>query len=436
MKPKSRQQQQIISLSKTLAPINDKQKAWGYKHCLDHIAHRTKKGILTCMECAHTWTDKDATEGLCTCPHCGAQLTIQETRRWIFREIEYFCIVTTCKGYQVLRFFYLTSLFKKGNKAEYTCTEVVQRWITPEGKFETVALLRGMCFMYNDVWNFGSKLEIRPNRDVYNIYPAGIYPYQHTIEKIKRNGFKGDFHDMKPFDMFHLLLTDNKAETLLKTGQYSLLLHYPYLYNVGKYWSAIKICFRNQYHVKDASMWCDYIDLLEYFKIDIHNAKNVCPINLHEEHDKLTERKKRAQDEERRRIAREQELERRKKLKKKIEEMQENNKAYILTKSKFFDIDFTDGTIHIQVLKSVQEFYEEGQAMHHCVFSNEYYTKPDSLILSARINNQRIETIEISLKTMEIIQSRGACNKDTEFHHTIIKLVRKNMKAIRKRLVA
>lgn len=116
--------------------------------------------------------------------------------------------------------------------------------------------------------------------------------------------------------------------------------------------------------------------------------------------------------------------------------MQENNKAYILTKSKFFDIDFTDGTIHIQVLKSVQEFYEEGLAMHHCVFSNEYYTKPDSLILSARINNQRIETIEISLKTMEIIQSRGACNKDTEFHHTIIKLVRKNMKAIRKRLVA
>ena len=39
-------------------------------------------------------------------------------------------------------------------------------------------------------------------------------------------------------------------------------------------------------------MWCDYIDLLEYFKIDIHNAKNVCPIDLHAEHDKLRERKK------------------------------------------------------------------------------------------------------------------------------------------------
>lgn len=436
MKPKNRQQQQIYSLSKTLAPINDRQKVWAYQHCLDHIAHRTKKGILTCMECAHTWTDRRATEGLCTCPHCGAQLTIQETRRWIFREVEYFCIVTTCKGYQVLRFFYLTSMFRKGSKAKYTCTEVVQRWITPEGKFETVALLRGMCFIYNDVWNFGSKLEIRPNRDVYNIYPAGIYPYQHTIEKIKRNGFKGNFQDMKPFDMFHLLLTGNKAETLLKTGQYSLLNHYPHMYNIDKYWSVIKICFRNQYFVKDASMWCDYIDLLEYFKLDTHNAKNVCPNDLHAEHDRLTERKKRAQEVERMRIQREEELERQKKLKKKIEEMEENNNIYTQMKSKFFDIDFSDGKIHIQVLKSVREFYEEGQAMHHCVFINDYYMKPESLILSARIDDRRIETIEISLDTLEIIQSRGACNKNTQYHNKIIKLIRKNINAIRRRMTA
>lgn len=436
MKPKSKLQKQIISLSKTLAPINDRQKAWGYKHCLMHIAHRTKKGILTCMECAHTWTDMEATEGVCTCPHCGAQLTIQETRRRVFSEIEYFCIVTTCKGYQVLRFFYLTSYFKKGSKAKYTCSEVVQRWITPEGKYETIALLRGMCFMYNDVWNFGSQLEIRPNRGVYNIYPAGIYPYQHTTAKIKRNGFKGDFHNMKPFDMFHSLLTDNKAETLLKTGQYKLLGHYPHYSNMDKYWSAVKICLRNQYIVEDASMWFDYIELLKYFKIDIRNAKYVCPTDLCAEHDRLTEKKKRAQETERIRRAREAELERQKQLNKKIEEMQENNSVYIQMKSKFFDIDFSDGTIHIQVLKSVQEFYEEGQAMHHCVFSNDYYMKPESLILSARIDSQRIETIEISLKTMEIIQSRGVCNKDTQYHNAIIKLLRKNMNAIRKRMAA
>src|SRR3712207_7311618 len=42
-------------------------------------------------------------------------------------------------------------------------------------------------------------------------------------------------------------------------------------------------------------------------------------------------------------------------------------------KSKFFGIRFTDGTIQVHVLESVQEHLEEGTAMHHCVFSNEYY---------------------------------------------------------------
>lgn len=72
--------------------------------------------------------------------------------------------------------------------------------------------------------------------------------------------------------------------------------------------------------------------------------------------------------------------------------------------------------------------------MCRSVTIDEYYSKPDSLILSARINNQRIETIEISLKTMEIIQSRGACNKDTEFHHIIIKLVRKKYESHSKKV--
>mgnify|MGYP000296788918 FL=1 len=51
--------------------------------------------------------------------------------------------------------------------------------------------------------------------------------------------------------------------------------------------------------------------------------------------------------------------------------------------------------------------------MHHCVFTNEYYLKADSLILSATIDGKRIETIEVSLKRMEVVQSRGVCNKNT-----------------------
>jgi hypothetical protein len=54
---------------------------------------------------------------------------------------------------------------------------------------------------------------------------------------------------------------------------------------------------------------------------------------------------------------------------------------------------------------SVTEFFEKDMAMHHCVFSNQYYLKEDSLILSASIEGKRIETIELSLDTMLIAQS-------------------------------
>ena len=74
--------------------------------------------------------------------------------------------------------------------------------------------------------------------------------------------------------------------------------------------------------------------------------------------------------------------------------------------------------------------------MHHCVFDSAYYLKKDSLILSATIDGKRIETIEISLKTLKVIQSRGVCNKNTEYHDQIINLVNKNKRLIRKRMAA
>ena len=74
--------------------------------------------------------------------------------------------------------------------------------------------------------------------------------------------------------------------------------------------------------------------------------------------------------------------------------------------------------------------------MHHCVYSNEYYLKPNSLILSATIDGKRVETIEVSLKTLKVLQSRGVCNKNTEYHDRIIELVNKNKRLIRKRMAA
>ena len=82
----------------------------------------------------------------------------------------------------------------------------------------------------------------------------------------------------------------------------------------------------------------------------------------------------------------------------------------------------------------MQEHLEEGVAMHHCVFDNAYYLKENSLIFSATIEGRRIETIEVNLDTLKVVQSRGVCNQNTEYHDQIVNLVNANKRLIRQRM--
>lgn len=114
----------------------------------------------------------------------------------------------------------------------------------------------------------------------------------------------------------------------------------------------------------------------------------------------------------------------------------ESEKRFRELKGKFFGLSFTDGLIVVSVLESVDDYYKEGNALHHCVGQCEYYLKPNSLVFSARIDNKRIETVELSLDTFKVLQSRGLCNRNTEYHDRIIQLVQKNARKIRKRMTA
>ncbi|MHB9095590.1 MAG: PcfJ domain-containing protein, partial [Eubacteriales bacterium] len=192
--------------------------------------------------------------------------------------------------------------------------------------------------------------------------------------------------------------------------------------NIADYWASIRICIRNGYNAEDASFWCDYIDLLRFFGKDLHNARYVCPADLKAEHDKYVKKKKEYMERQRREEARKKSL--------------DDEAKFQKMKSAFFGIRFTDGLIQVQVLESVEEVMREGDALHHCVFTNDYHLKPGSLILSARINDQPLETVELSLSRLQVLQSRGLCNENTKYHNRIIKLVEKNMPLIQKKLSA
>ena len=58
------------------------------------------------------------------------------------------------------------------------------------------------------------------------------------------------------------------------------------------------------------------------------------------------------------------------------------------------------------------------------------------MVLSARIDGERIETVELSLETFKVLQSRGICNGNSPYHDAIINLVQKNVGLVMERMTA
>ena len=214
-------------------------------------------------------------------------------------------------------------------------------------------------------------------------------------------------------------------ETLLKSGNIEHLRYFLSRPKVlDRCWNSYKIAMRNKYAITDISLWCDLVYLLERLGKDLRNPHFICPPDFKAAHD-LYMKKRQVQ------LEREREQQRREW---EAEQIAKEKDEYIQKKAAFLNLILTDGVIIVKVLQSVDEFYEEGKAMHHCVYTNAYYNNENSLILSARIDGQRIETVEVDLQTLKVVQSRGVCNSNTEYHDRIIKLVEDNAEQIRQRM--
>ena len=420
MKPRNKFEQAVLAQSKYLRPITKAQRQWAFRECIEHYAYRLPKGNTTCMDCGHSWQMIEPTEH-CTCPQCGAGLEVITTRARKLKQRQYFTVLTTSGGYQVLRMYLLIAGMEKGYQASSSVMEIGQYWWDERGRQSIVAVQRTMGH-YIDSFAYYSPMAIRRDNEAYRfVARCPLCPKVKLSDTLKRNGFGGKCYDIAPTSLIPALLTDSRAETLLKAGRTEHLAYFlSRARKIDEYWQAYKITLRRGYDITDIALWCDYVDMLRRLGKDTHNAHYVCPEDLQAAHD-TAQRKLQAQRE------KEAEAQRRKKA-------IENEERFQALKAPFFGIAFTDGTIQIRVLESVQEYIEEGQALHHCVFTNEYHLKEKSLILSASIAGKRIETIEVSLETMEVLQCRGLMNQNTEYHERIIELVHQNMKQIQSRV--
>ncbi|UUF12609.1 MULTISPECIES: PcfJ domain-containing protein [Flavobacterium] len=428
MIPKTIIEKQIVSFSETLSPVSQKMQVWAEKNIF------IKWGVLSrgkfhCLDCAHVWKP-DAQKASCqkyiNCTACNGKLKMHQYNQVHFKEIEYFAVLDVCGGFQVVRIICSHKDMKKNCMPTYFHKEVMQHWINVKGEVRTLSLGTNVFSHAYDSWKYYTSLEIRPKSfegsPKYRINPYKVYPSSKAISVLKRNGFKGSFYGIAPQVLFTALLKDSHAETLLKTGQTDFLSHYltSHSQHIRENWQAVKTCSKNNYKVKDFSLWEDYISLLRWFKKDLNNADLVCPENLEEVHDRLVEKK---------RI-----IQRRLHIKELRAQIQQAQIGYEEQKKQFFGLEFTRENLSICVMESVNDFLEQGDMLRHCVFTNEYYKKRNSLILSAKFENKPVETIEVALPSLEVLQCRGDKNKVSPHHKQILKLLNQNLYQIKKRM--
>ena len=401
-----------MKASESLKPISEKQIKWGYRHAVSHFGRRNSDGTILCAECGHRYHTSGKGEHS-ICPKCHTRLTIgNNPRQRKFKEQDYFAVVDTCKGYQVVRYIMVYHTATIGKEPEYSHCEV------------TFARMRQtLGTMYYDLWIPSSELTLRRENQIYGyIETPFTYPRMNLLPMFRKLGLKNGTFGIDPQRLMDYVKDNNRAETLLKVGQTKLLKLFmdDTAKDIENYWASIRICIRNHYKVTKASEWCDYIDTLKYLGKDVHNAKYVCPTDIIKAHNKAM-----------RKALNIAEME---EISGKTPEFLAKEMRYKMAKGMFFGLIFTDGEITVRVIESVKDMVLEGKAMHHCVGT--YYDKAKSLILSATINSARVETVEVNLDTLKVVQSRGVNNQNTPQHDRIVDLVNSNARLIKERMTA
>ena len=421
MKPRNKKERHIVELNGRLRPLTTPQMNWALNSTINHYGYRLKSGMCTCMKCGHEWLE--TRNGMCLCPECGTQIEIKDTQERVIRDKSYFNVITTIEGYQVVRMFLMMVEMRKGMKAKPAFLEIGSYWIDRKGNTTVVGLQRTLGH-YIDSFAFGSPLEIRRDNEAFQrISDEWVYPRIKVTDTINRNGFNGSCHHIHPVTLFQELLTNPKAETLMKSNEIELLRYLcarpAYKSDIDKYWNTIKIANRNGYDFKDVRMWFDYIKMLERMGKDLNSPSLIAPQDLKTAHDEYVEKVNRQ------RVKEQKEANRKK--------AEADQAKFEELKGRYIGLSMTDGTIRLHTLDSVAEYYDEGTKQHICVGSSGYYLKEDTLVFTATMGGRTIATVEISLKDFSIIQCRAFANGVCEYAAQIAGIINANKKMIAER---
>lgn len=355
------------------------------------------------------------------------------SKDWDMSNFCYFTIFDNIQEFEVKR-LYRAYRVKSKNQNLFLFVEIAREF--NDGTKKLIFTKRRSLGCYFDTFTYGSDIELRKDSANYCGYRLS------DLFRLSLDSRSEDY-DSKRMKCAYInpkyiarVVRDNPvAENLYKDNDPL----FGWLVNNNhpkEFCRAITLAKRHGFVFDDATtpLWFDMVGAIIYCDKDWHNPVFIAPKDmdaLYANHDKFItmmsnrqERLRRQRIEELHRIEQEE-------LKRQRERMEADNKAYIRRRRRFYGMVLTDGLIECRVLRNVQEFEEEGNAMKHCVFRCSYYRRPYSLILSARIGGERIETVEVDLTNYTIKQCYGKHDHFTMYHERILKLVNDQMDTIK-----
>lgn len=352
-------------------------------------------------------------------------------KNWDMSNFCYFTIYSNIREFEVSRLYRAYKM--KCNKQDLFLFVEIARLFNDGTKKAVFAKQRAMCYHYYDTFSFHSDIELRSDKPSYCGYQiSGLFKLS--------NGSCPENYDSKrtkcviynPKDIARVVRNNPVAENLYKSNDplFGWVLSCG---NPAGYCRAITLAKRHGFVFDDDNtpLWFDMVNAIMYCNKDWHNPVNIAPKDLLATHDKFMTMMDNKQDRERRMRLEEEYRREEERIKKQLERDKKENEEYIKRRKRFYDMVISDGLIDCRVLRDVQEFADEGAAMKHCVFRCAYYNKPYSLILSARISNERIETIEVDLTKYKILQCYGKHDHFTIYHNRIKQLINANMDTIK-----
>lgn len=400
-----------------------------------------KKGIKKCY-CPNCGTKfvGDKESDMQICPECGTE----KKGEYFNQSVRYFSYKFSFGQFYKEYFVVRTIIAEYHIKECMTIiSEVYQKWIDiKKNKLCTSTLTKGWnCFLADfKMWGEYSFLR----KLGYSTYSASKRDYDTTsIELLNEDKdnplfsivkkavtYTNTTHDMFCDILETLYYSKTNQENNSYVERFINMQEYIFAYAIksayypinggmtkDELYRTLLICHRHKIQVdmKHLSLFIDYIrDLIE-FKKDNRNPfyLNKDIDEIRQIHNRYTQLREIKRAEERKR-----EEERR------VLENKKNRRDYHKRLKFFATLVIADENITIKPIKTLKDMAEEGRAMKHCIFANDYFNKKNSLLLSARDkDDKRIETIEYDLVRKKILQHYGKCNQQTKYGNEIVSLI-------------